>query len=179
MRTNGSSGISLTLRGSSKVYWTEHQRRIRSGDGDETETMPCDSVPFTSSECYLNTTYLAPTLAFGAGPLQVPFDLTLPDPLPASFEGEFGRVRYKIIVRVKRLNRSSDFKCERPFVVRGVKDLNDWPFASVRVPFTAVPSVATKKCLICWSIAVAILVINFTSGGSIRTVIFLLSIVQY
>lgn len=149
MRTNGSSGISLTLRGSSKVYWTEHQRRIRSGDGDETETMPRDSVPFTSSECYLNTTYLAPTLAFGAGPLQVPFDLTLPDPLPASFEGEFGRVRYKIIVRVKRLNRSSDFKCERPFVVRGVKDLNDWPFASVRVPFTAVPSVATKKCLIC------------------------------
>ncbi|XP_031836207.1 uncharacterized protein LOC116428565 isoform X6 [Nomia melanderi] len=113
-------GIRLKYKGEAQVYFTDRSAGIRR--------------KFSAFESYLHVeTYLAgdgkekSTITGGV----YPFSLTLPENLPCSFEGRYGRVRYSIraLLDVTTIYRFSTNII--PFTVAPILDLNRDPLAAV------------------------------------------------
>nr|XP_033323416.1 arrestin domain-containing protein 17-like isoform X4 [Megalopta genalis] len=111
-------GIRLKYKGEAQVYFTDRSAGIRR--------------KFSAFENYLHVeTYLAgdgkekSTITGGV----YPFSLTLPENLPCSFEGRYGRVRYSIraLLDVTTIYRFSTNII--PFTVAPILDLNRDPLA--------------------------------------------------
>ncbi|XP_071867427.1 uncharacterized protein isoform X2 [Bombus fervidus] len=113
-------GIRLKCKGEAQVYFTDRSAGIRR--------------KFSAFENYLHVeTYLAgdgkeKTMITGG---VYPFSLTLPENLPCSFEGRYGRVRYSIraLLDVTTIYRFSTNII--PFTVAPILDLNRDPLAAV------------------------------------------------
>ncbi|XP_076638878.1 uncharacterized protein LOC143350713 isoform X6 [Colletes latitarsis] len=113
-------GIRLKYKGEAQVYFTDRSAGIRR--------------KFSAFESYLHVeTYLV-----GDGKEKsmitngvYPFSLTLPENLPCSFEGRYGRVRYSIraLLDVTTIYRFSTNII--PFTVASILDLNRDPLAPV------------------------------------------------
>ncbi|KAK9298145.1 hypothetical protein QLX08_008457 [Tetragonisca angustula] len=115
-------GIRLKCKGETQVYFTDRSAGIRR--------------KFSSFENYLHVeTYLV-----GDGKEKsvitggvYPFSLTLPENLPCSFEGRYGRVRYSIraLLDVTTIYRFSTNII--PFTVAPILDLNRDPLAPLPI----------------------------------------------
>ncbi|XP_076662134.1 arrestin domain-containing protein 17 isoform X2 [Halictus rubicundus] len=115
-------GIRLKYKGEAQVYFTDRSAGIRR--------------KFSAFENYLHVeTYLAgdgkekSTITDGV----YPFNLTLPENLPCSFEGRYGRVRYSIraLLDVTTIYRFSTNII--PFTVAPILDLNRDPLAALPI----------------------------------------------
>ncbi|XP_076223710.1 arrestin domain-containing protein 17 isoform X5 [Nomia melanderi] len=115
-------GIRLKYKGEAQVYFTDRSAGIRR--------------KFSAFESYLHVeTYLAgdgkekSTITGGV----YPFSLTLPENLPCSFEGRYGRVRYSIraLLDVTTIYRFSTNII--PFTVAPILDLNRDPLAALPI----------------------------------------------
>ncbi|XP_060824222.1 arrestin domain-containing protein 17-like isoform X2 [Bombus pascuorum] len=115
-------GIRLKCKGEAQVYFTDRSAGIRR--------------KFSAFENYLHVeTYLAgdgkeKTMITGG---VYPFSLTLPENLPCSFEGRYGRVRYSIraLLDVTTIYRFSTNII--PFTVAPILDLNRDPLAPLPI----------------------------------------------
>ncbi|XP_076638865.1 arrestin domain-containing protein 17 isoform X4 [Colletes latitarsis] len=115
-------GIRLKYKGEAQVYFTDRSAGIRR--------------KFSAFESYLHVeTYLV-----GDGKEKsmitngvYPFSLTLPENLPCSFEGRYGRVRYSIraLLDVTTIYRFSTNII--PFTVASILDLNRDPLAPLPI----------------------------------------------
>ena len=65
-----------------------------------------------------------------AGVNEFPFQYTLPENIPSSFEGEYGRVKYSARATVE-VPKRADQPTMMPFTVMAALDLNQLPDAMV------------------------------------------------
>ena len=65
-----------------------------------------------------------------AGSHEFPFEFTLPTSLPASFDGQWGQVRYVVKAILSRPWKY-DIEREKNFEVKGYSDLNEEPELAV------------------------------------------------
>ena len=116
-----------------KVLWTEREQKYRTNSEGERESY-YETVTYSDDEKYLSRELRIDNLDFSPGQeLQVPFNLTLPPSLPSSFEGEYGKVHYKVKIAVRRSGMRPNFKNERLFTVKCQKNLNHIAGARVRI----------------------------------------------
>ena len=121
------------MTGKAKVLWTERERKYRTNSQGKRESYYV-TVTYSKNEQYLRQDFWMDNLDFSPGQeLQVPFNLTLPPSLPSSFEGEYGKVHYKVKIAVRRSGMRPNFKNERLFTVKCQKNLNHIAGARVRI----------------------------------------------
>ncbi|XP_076168446.1 arrestin domain-containing protein 17 [Ptiloglossa arizonensis] len=121
----GALGIRLKYKGEAQVYFTDRSAGIRR--------------KFSASESYLHVeTYLVgdgkkkSMIASGV----YPFSLTLPENLPCSFEGRYGRVRYSIRAFLDLTTATKIYRFPAniiPFTVAPILDLNRDPLAPLPI----------------------------------------------
>jgi len=121
-------GVRVEIKGESKVHWTERRTR---GTGENRRT---ETVHHRSNEIYVNhRVYLVGdgnnSMQITAGDYEYPFRLQLPENIPSSFVGEYGRIVYNIKAVVDRPWRF-DHETVAFFTVDGIYDLNREPSAS-------------------------------------------------
>ncbi|XP_049799800.1 uncharacterized protein LOC126235108 [Schistocerca nitens] len=129
--------ISAKFRGEANVRWTEQVRR-----NGETK-----SVTFSAYEKYFETKYYfvggpSQELTLPPGEHVYNFSVKLPENLPSSFEGTYGRIRYTIKAKMNR-PWAFDEKVKAFYTVISHLDLNKDPL--VKEPVLQV----TEKTLCC------------------------------
>jgi hypothetical protein len=124
------SGLYFVVNGKAEAHWYEEKTRtVGSGDNRREETYTID---YSGEEVYLNTrSYLIgyegkPGGYMPAGVHTFPFETTLPQKIPASFEGLHGNIRYNIEVFLDIPSRA-DLGHKVPITVVQNDDLNEFP----------------------------------------------------
>lgn len=113
------SDIRIIFCGEGKVHWTETERHKRSDGSHRNQT-----VHFAAHELYVDNIISV----FGQGTLPAgthtyTFHIILPLQCPTSCEGQYGRIRYVLSLKLKRAFRY-DNTFSKPLSVIKSQDLN-------------------------------------------------------
>jgi len=120
--------IKIELEGVGNVEWKEQETRTTT-DSNGKSTTETYTVTYSSSETYVKekkVVHHGPSLPPGFH--SYPFNFTLPQNLPSSFEGAYGQVRYHVKATIKR-DWKWNHRAKSHFIVSGVLDLNTHPTA--------------------------------------------------
>lgn len=118
------------MHGAAKCHWTESKTKT-TGFGENRRTITT-TTHFKGKDVYLNTkSYLVgsedgDTIEISKGTHYFDFSCQLPDNLPASFEANFGHVRYRVEA-VLDIPTSANVEFKLQFAVFRHEDLNDFP----------------------------------------------------
>nr|XP_003699454.1 PREDICTED: arrestin domain-containing protein 3-like [Megachile rotundata] len=119
-------GLLLSVRGESRVHWTE-SRTVRDSKGHNTTRHDT----YTNSEKYFNFEFSIvgssrsdSRTIIAAGYYEYPFRFELPYNIPSSFEHQYGHVRYTVKAVIDRPWKF-DHETKRAFTVVATLDLND------------------------------------------------------
>jgi hypothetical protein len=119
------------VHGKAEVNWDQMERRNRYNGSNRTTT-DMQSVHYHSEEVYLNTkTYLMgfqgkQAEQIPAGTHRFTFEALLPDNIPASFKGSYGKIEYNVEACLDVPWRF-DKKYKVIFIVGGNDNLNEQP----------------------------------------------------
>lgn len=124
-------GIYLVFLGKAYVHWSEQHSR---GSGKNRRTY---TKHYRAREQYFHHRHLVygswdhetdSTIELKKGKHKYPFEFTLPEGLPSSFEGGTGHVRYQVSATIDKPWKF-DHNTRRPFTVISILDLNRQPDA--------------------------------------------------
>lgn len=143
--------MSFVIHGRAKCHWTEtEQRTVGSGDNRRTES---HTVHYEGKNVYLHTKSLL-FGSHGCSPIELPsglhkynFQFPLPPLIPASFEGSYGNIRYRVEAELD-VPWGFDKEHKLQFTVARKDDLNYQP--ELKIP-SRNEDFKTFCCLCCKS----------------------------
>lgn len=146
------SGLCLTINGAARVKWTEGGAR--------------SSVTYQGEQVFMNSVNFffgkkgGEAIEVSSGVHLYKFACRIPKNAPASAEGKFGYIRYKVDVNLD-IPYMPDMSSKQSFVIVRHEDLNQYP--ELRIP-TEVEEVKTFCCFICESDPLLLKISSLRSG---------------
>ena len=126
-------GVRIKLQGKGYCHWTERHSR---GTGENRRT---ETVHYTGKETIVDLVQVlfgdssssSKTYKHPAGRHAYPFRFTLPQPMPSSFEGAHGYIRYILKAKIDKPWKF-DHKVKCPVTINDIIDTNNQMFAEGR-----------------------------------------------
>ena len=141
--------IAVTLKGKGKVQWTEEVRRTVQ-EGEETKFVT-ETVEYDEKEKYADEMVVVwgdkeshQEASLGPGTFDFPFQVTVPQHCPPTFETDIGKIKYKLTAVASR--EGKDDKAKTSLGMGGLVDLNAKPDLSLPVEKSTVKEITTCCC---------------------------------